>query len=68
MVTTNALEVAMKWIVLAAVTLLSTACVNSTTEIVEYQQVNVVNVINPGIYDMDDPEPMDVTTTTVDYY
>lgn len=58
----------MKWIILAGVSLLATACVCSTTEVVQYRQVTVAPVVEPVILDVDYPGPIDVTTTTIDYY
>ena len=58
----------MKWLILIGVTLIATGCVTSTTEIVEYRQVTVAPVVEPVILDVDYPGPIDVTTTTIDYY
>lgn len=55
----------MKWIMLLGITLLSTGCV---TEVVEYRQVTVAPVVEPVVLDVDGPEPLDVTTTTIDFY
>lgn len=62
------MEVAMKWILLIGVALFTTGCVCSTAQVVEYQQVNVVNVVSPAVYDVDYPDSIDVTDTEVDYY
>jgi len=55
----------MKWIVLLGVTLLSMGCM---TEVVQYRQVTVAPVVEPVILNIDNPEPLDVTTTTIDFY
>lgn len=60
---------AMKWILLIGVTLLSTGCgVYRSTEIVEYRQVVVAPVVETVMFDYDQPGPLDVTTTTIDFY
>lgn len=56
----------MKWIMLIGVTFIISSCCCSTTEIVQYRQVTVAPVIEPVI--IDDQEPIDVTTTTIDFY
>ena len=58
----------MKWILLIGVTLLSTGCVYTSTEIVEYRQVTVAPVVETVMFDYDEPGPLDVTTTTIDFY
>jgi hypothetical protein len=58
----------MKWTILIGIALLTSACVCSTTEIVQYRQVTVVPVVEPVVLDVDYPGPLDVTTTTIDYY
>lgn len=58
----------MKWMILLGITLLTTACCTTTTEIVQYRQVAVAPVVQPVILDVDYPQPLDVTTTTIDFY
>lgn len=59
----------MKWIMLIVITLTAAGCCCTTAEVVEYQQVTVAApVVEPVILDVDDPEPLDVTTTTIDFY
>ncbi|WP_298624004.1 hypothetical protein [uncultured Legionella sp.] len=59
----------MKWILLIGVALLSTGCgVYRSTEIVEYRQVVVAPVVETVMFDYDTPGPLDVTTTTIDFY
>ena len=58
----------MKWIIVLGITLITTACATTTTEVVEYRQVTVAPVIEPVVLDVDYPGPLDVTTTTIDYY
>jgi hypothetical protein len=60
----------MKWILVIGVTLLSTGCcgVYQSTDVVEYRQVVVAPVVETVMFDYDDPGPLDVTTTTVDFY
>ncbi|KTD74926.1 hypothetical protein [Legionella waltersii] len=57
----------MKWIMLIGITLLSCGCC-CTGPVVEYRQVAVAPVVEPVILDVDDPEPLDVTTTTIEFY
>lgn len=57
----------MKWILLIAVTLIASGCC-TTTEVVEYRQVTVAPVVQPVLLDVDYPEQLDVTTTTIDFY
>ena len=58
----------MKWIILIGVTLIAAGCCCSSTEIVQYRQVTVAPVVEPVVLDIDYPGPLDVTTTTIDYY
>lgn len=58
----------MKWILLLGVASLVTGCVYSTTEVVQYRQVIVAPVVEPVVLDIDYPGPLDVATTTIDYY
>lgn len=59
----------MKWIMLIVITLTTAGCCCTTAEVVEYQQVTVASpVVEPVILDVDDPEPLDVTTTTIEFY
>jgi hypothetical protein len=57
----------MKWLILIGFSLIAAGCC-STTEIVQYRQVTVAPVVEPVILDVDYPGPLDVTTTTIDYY
>ena len=57
----------MKWTMLIGVILLTTGCCCST-QVVQYRQVTVAPVVEPVILDVDYPGPIDVTTTTIDYY
>ncbi len=52
---------------LIGITLLSCGCC-CTGPVVEYRQVAVAPVVEPVILDVDDPEPLDVTTTTIEFY
>lgn len=56
----------MKWTVLIPLALLLSACGFRNTEIVEYRQVTVVPPYET-ITIVDDV-PVDVTTTTIEYY
>lgn len=56
----------MKWIVLLAIAALTTGC--CCNQVVQYRQVTVAPVVEPVILDVDYPGPIDVTTTTIDYY
>jgi hypothetical protein len=58
----------MKWLMLAGIALITTGCCYTTTEVVQYRQVTVMPVVQPVILDVDNPEPLDVTTTTIDFY
>lgn len=72
----------MKGIILLGITLLTTGCACNTcytTELVQYRQVRVAPVvpvvtrvvapvIQPVIIDAGYIEPLDVTTTTIDFY
>lgn len=61
----------MKWIMLIGVTLIATGCCCTnyrSTEIVQYRQVAVAPVVETVVLDVDNPEPLDVTTTTIDFY
>ncbi len=59
----------MKWTLLIAVVLLTTSCCTyRTAEVVQYRQVVVAPVVETVMYDYYDPGPLDVTTTTVDFY
>lgn len=58
----------MKWMMLIGITLLSCGCCCTTGEVVEYRQVAVAPVVEPVILDVDYPGPMDVTTTTIEFY
>ena len=71
----------MKWTLLAGVVALTTGCC-TTTEVVQYRQVGVVRVapivrpvvVRPVVTRVVEPvlvdyvEPIDVTTTTIDFY
>lgn len=63
----------MKWIILLSMAALLMGC--CCTDVVEYKQVNVarvapVRVVSPVIEPVlvDYVEPVDVTTTTIDFY
>lgn len=71
----------MKWITLAPMIILLTACgccTNTGVGVVEYRQVSYRPIVAPRVvvatpvyYDpvtIIDEDPIDVTTTTVDYY
>ncbi|WP_018578516.1 hypothetical protein [Legionella shakespearei] len=61
----------MKWILLIGITLMAAGCCCTTAEVVEYRQVTltpVAPVVQPVIYDVYAPGPLDVTTTTIDFY
>lgn len=59
----------MKWmILLSGITLLCAGCCCTNTEIIQYRQVAVAPVVQPVILDVDYPQPLDVTTTTIDFY
>lgn len=58
----------MKWIFLVGLALLSTACVYSSANVVEYRQVTVVPVVEPAVVDVGYPPPLDTTITTISYY
>ncbi|MFA6302106.1 MAG: hypothetical protein WC627_03115 [Legionella sp.] len=62
----------MKWIVLIGIGFFIGGCTSYTQEVVEYRQVLVTpvvpatGVVSYGVYGIQ--EPLDVTTTTVEYY
>lgn len=56
----------MKWIMLIGIGFIITGCCCTTTRYVQYRQVAVVPVYETVI--MNDQEPLDVTTTTIDFY
>jgi len=57
----------MKWIMLLGVSfILSSCCCTPTTRVVQYRQVAVTPVMETII--VNDQEPIDVTTTTIDFY
>ncbi len=58
----------MKGIIVLGIILLTTACTCRTTQIVQYRQVTVAPVVEPVILGIEYPGPLDVTTTTIDYY
>jgi hypothetical protein len=68
----------MKWIMLAGIIGLTTGCCcTSTTQVIAYRQVSVVPVkrvaivpVRPVIepVTVEYVEPVDVTTTTIDFY
>jgi len=59
----------MKWIMLIGIIgLMAGCCCTNTTEVVQYRQVAVAPVVEPVIIDQYNPGPIDVTTTTVDFY
>lgn len=58
----------MKWILLIGVTLLGAGCCCTTAEVVEYRRVTVAPVVQPVLVDVFEPGPLDVTTTTIDFY
>lgn len=58
----------MKWIILLTLALLSTACVYSSDELVQYRQVTVTPVVEPAVVDTEYPGPLDVSGTTVSFY
>ncbi|KTD65134.1 hypothetical protein Lsha_0503 [Legionella shakespearei DSM 23087] len=50
---------------------MAAGCCCTTAEVVEYRQVTltpVAPVVQPVIYDVYAPGPLDVTTTTIDFY
>lgn len=68
----------MKWIALIGITLIIAGCCCTGPEVVGYQQVGVAPVlapviapapvIEPVVLGVGYPGPIDVTTTTIDYY
>lgn len=62
----------MKWIMLLGIGFLVSGCTYYTQEVVSYRQVAVVPVspvvetVSYGVYGVQ--EPLNVTTTTVDFY
>lgn len=58
----------MKWTIMIAIAVLTTGCCCNSTQVVQYRQVTVAPVVEPVILDVDYPGPLDVTTTTIDYY
>jgi hypothetical protein len=58
----------MKWILLLGAVLLSNACVYRSTEIMQFRQVSVVPQTEHVILDVENPGPLDVSTTTIEYY
>ncbi|BCA94292.1 hypothetical protein TUM19329_06530 [Legionella antarctica] len=58
----------MKGLIVLGIFLLTTGCACRTTEIVQFRQVTVAPVVEPVILGIEYPGPMDVTTTTIDYY
>jgi len=58
----------MKYILLTAATLfIAVGCANNT-EVIQYRQVSVTPVIEPGFIYQYDQGPIDVTSTTIDFY
>lgn len=58
----------MRLLALLALLGLISACGTVTrTEIVEYREVSIAPVVNE-VTIIDDEEPVDVTTTTIEYY
>lgn len=69
------MERVMKSILLAGVALLTTGCCCNTTEVVQYKRVMpvtkvVTKVVSPVVQPVivDYVQPVDVTTTTIDFY
>jgi hypothetical protein len=61
----------MKGIIILGIILLTAGCCCTSTQLVQYRQVTVapvVPVVEPVILSADYPGPLDVTTTTIDYY
>ncbi len=60
----------MKWMTIVVTAVMLSACGFATTDVVEYQEVVVAPPISTvTVYDSYyQPVPIDVTTTTVDYY
>jgi len=56
----------MKGILMIGICLLLSSCCCTSTQIVQYRQVSVAPVMEAVI--MNDQEPIDVTTTTIDFY
>ncbi len=56
----------MKWIMLIGISFILSSCCCTNTQLVQYRQVVVAPVVEPVI--LDDIEPVDVTTTTIDFY
>jgi hypothetical protein len=58
----------MKWLGLLALFGLLSACGTVTrTQIVEYREVSIAPVVNE-VTIIDDEDPVDMTTTTIEYY
>ncbi|CAM2958893.1 hypothetical protein [Legionella worsleiensis] len=58
----------MKWIFLVTIAILSSGCVCTSTEVIAYRQVTVAPVVETVMFDYNQPGPIDVTTTTIDFY
>lgn len=58
----------MKWIMLLGITIMASSCCcyPPTTRVVQYRQVAVAPVVETVI--MNNQAPIDVTTTTIDFY
>ena len=57
----------MKWILLIASVVLMAGCCCTTTDVIAYRQVTVTPVVEPIVYTYPQ-QPLDVTTTTIDFY
>ena len=58
----------MKWIILIGTVVLMAGCCCTSTEIIQYRQVSVAPVVEPVYVYPYSQGPIDVTTTTIDYY
>ena len=64
----------MKWTILLGIILLASGCCCTTTEVIPYKQTTVTRIATPIVSPVVEPvivnyvEPMDVTTTTIDFY
>lgn len=57
----------MKWMILIGAVLFMAGCC-CTTQVVQYRQVAIAPVIEPVMIFPYSQGPIDVTTTTIDYY
>lgn len=58
----------MKWIILIGTVTMMAGCCCVNTEVVEYRQVAIAPVVEPVMVYPYSQGPVDVTTTTIDYY